>query len=67
LYRANCSAIIGTECNITSDLGGLFIRKIMEKLKGNIGLGHAIREFNTELFDRKNPLPFVFTCYGIPI
>jgi hypothetical protein len=64
LYRANCSAIIGTECNITSDLGGLFIRKIMEKLKGNIGLGHAIREFNTELFDRKNPLPFVFTCYG---
>ncbi len=64
-YLAGASAVVATECDITSPLGVLFVEKVLRSLyEGHNELGEAIREFNWELFAAGIPLAFVFTCYG---
>jgi len=62
---AGASAIIGTECDITSDLGAAFIKEMMTSLyTEKKDIGEAIQAFNQNRFRSYNPLAFVFTCFG---
>jgi len=64
-HTAGAAAIVGTECDITSDLGALFIEEILRLLyKEKKSLGEAIQCFNQERFRSYNPLAFAFTCFG---
>ncbi|MEA5259185.1 hypothetical protein VB264_15420 [Arcicella aquatica] len=64
-YTAGASAIVGTECDITPDLGAVFIREVLQSLyRDGKDLGEAIQNFNQNCFRSYNPLAFVFTCFG---
>jgi hypothetical protein len=64
-HTAGASAVIGTECDITTDLGARFVKEIFEGIyKKDLELGEAIRQFNKNLFASGIPLAFVFTCFG---
>jgi hypothetical protein len=64
-HTAGASAIIGTECDITSGLGARFVEEVLGSIyKNGMELGEAIQLFNKNLFASGIPLAFVFTCYG---
>ena len=64
-HSAGATAVIGTECNITSDLGARFLKEVLEEMyKNGVELGEAIQKFNKRLFESGVPLAFVFTCFG---
>jgi hypothetical protein len=64
-HTAGAAAIVGTECDIVSDLGALFIEELLESLYNEkISLAQAIQNFNKKRFLSYNPLAFVFTCFG---
>ncbi len=64
-YVAGATAVIGTECDITTDLGARFVKEVLDGLYNkDLELGEAIRQFNKNLFASGIPLAFVFTCFG---
>ncbi|WP_237073593.1 hypothetical protein [Mucilaginibacter mali] len=64
-HTAGASAVIGTECEITPDLGAAFISEVLDSLYlDRKELGEAIQAFNQNRFRSYNPLAFVFTCFG---
>lgn len=62
---AGATAVIGTECDISSGLGARFISEVLDSIyKKDMELGAAIQHFNKRLFESGIPLAFVFTCFG---
>jgi hypothetical protein len=62
---AGASAVIGTECDIFSDIGARFAKEITDSvLLKKKQLGQAIQDFNQLLIKAGNPLIFSFTCFG---
>lgn len=64
-HTAGAAAIVGTECDITSDLAAKFVKDILNGLyRDGLDLGTAIQRFNQSCFQSLNPMPFTFTCFG---
>jgi|GEM_PF-1159831 len=64
-HFAGATAVVGTECDITSSLGARFVNEVMDSIYNrNMELGEAIQQFNKNLFASGIPLAFVFTCFG---
>jgi hypothetical protein len=64
-HSAGATAVVGTECDITSGLGARFVSEVMDSVYNKqLELGEAIQQFNKNLFASGIPLAFVFTCFG---
>ena len=64
-HSAGATAVIGTESDISSDLGARFVKEVLDEMYNrSIELGEAIQKFNKRLFESGVPLAFVFTCFG---
>jgi hypothetical protein len=64
-HTAGASAIVSTECDITSDVGVRFVEQVLDGMYNKeLELGEAIQQFNKDLSASGIAPAFVFTCFG---
>jgi len=65
MLRAGAVAVVGTECDVYSDVAARFgIQLVLALGRDHLPMGRAVRSARLDLLGRKNPLAFLFSAYG---